>query len=301
VRVSRRDLILAGLGLGVAVAAGPRVGHAWRTIPGTLGVTPLGGAIDQTAMLQSAIDAAAKSRIPLFLPPGIYSTRRLALRSGTHLTGVPGRSILRRRDGGGLIGVDHAEEIRVDGLVLDGDGRDMGFDGAALFAAATVERLQVSNCSFLRSGSAAILISCSGNVVVASNIVDKAATGIALIDGSRSAKPAIVKGNLVRNLFFRKVALSHGNGIAIDADAVVEGNTVENAPGFGILVGSDARDVSVTNNLIRDAHIGIGIPRDIAETAPIAGNRISSVKDGAIRVMNGPTPIGPDLGAPGIG
>jgi putative cofactor-binding repeat protein len=266
-----------------------------------LGVTPLGGAIDQTAMLQSAIDAAAKSRIPLFLPPGIYSTRRLALRSGTHLTGVPGRSILRRRDGGGLIGVDHAEEIRVDGLVLDGDGRDMGFDGAALFAAAAVERLQISNCSFLRSGSAAILVSCSGNVVVAGNIVDKAATGIALIDGSRSAKPAVVKGNLVRNLFFRKVALSHGNGIAIDADAVVEGNTVENAPGFGILVGSDARDVSVTNNLIRDAHIGIGIPRDIAETAPIAGNRISGVKDGAIRVMNGPTPIGPDLGAPGIG
>jgi hypothetical protein len=75
--VSRRDMILAGLGLGVALAAGPRVGHARWTVPSTFGVTPLGGAIDQTAMLQSAIDAAAKSRIPLFLPPGIYSTRRL--------------------------------------------------------------------------------------------------------------------------------------------------------------------------------------------------------------------------------
>ena len=29
--------------------------------------------------------------------------------------------------------------------------------------------------------------------------------------------------------------------------------------------------------------------------APIAGNRISGVKDGAIRAMNGPTPVGPDL------
>jgi polygalacturonase len=287
-------MILSGLGLGVAFAAGPRLAHARWAVASTFGVMPAGGAVDRTAMLQQAIDAAAKSGEPLFLPPGIYSTRRLELKSGTHLTGMPGKSILRYRDGGGLIGVEQAEDIRLDGIVLDGGGRDMGIDGA-LLTATLVERLQLSNCSFLRSGSGAILVARSENVIIAGNMVDEAATGIALIDGTKAGKPALIKGNLVRNLFFRKIAPSHGNGITVEADAIVTGNAVENAPGFGILVGRDVRDVGIAKNDIRNAHIGIGIPTAIAETAAIAGNRISGVRDGAIRAMNGPTPIGPDL------
>jgi nitrous oxidase accessory protein NosD len=291
--VSRRDMILTGLGLGVTFAAGPRLARAHRAAASTFGVAPLGGTIDQTAMLQSAIDAAAHAGRPLFLPPGIYSARRLELRSGTRLTGVPGESILRYRDGGGLIGIEQAEDIHLDGLVLDGGGRDMGMDGALLLAT-MVERLRVSNCRVVRSGSGAILVSRSENVIIAGNIVDKAATGIAVINGTNGAKPTVVKGNVVRDLFFRKVALFHGNGITIDADALVEGNSVENAQGFGILVNSVC-DVSIPNNHIRNTHIGIGIPLEIAESAPIAGNRISGVKDGAIRAMKGPVPIGPDL------
>jgi putative cofactor-binding repeat protein len=291
--VSRRELILAGLGFGVTLAAGARLASAHWPAPSTFGVAPLGGAIDQTATLQNAIDAAAKLRTSLFLPPGLYSTRRLELRSGTHLTGVPGQSTLRCRKGGGLIGVERAADIWLDGLVLDGDGTDMGVDGA-LLAATMVKRLQLSNCRFLRSGSGGILVSRCENVVITGNIVDKAATGIAVTNGAQGGSPALIQGNLVRNLFFRKVALAHGNGIAIDADAVVKGNIVENAPGFGILVGS-AGDVSVSHNRIRNIHIGIGIPVEIAETARLAGNKISNAQNGAIRAMRGPAPIGPDL------
>ena len=92
-RIGRRDVILSGLGLGIAFAAGPRLERANWAGSSTFGLTPLGGAVDQTAMLQQAIDAAAKAGSPLFLPPGVYSTRRLEFRSGTHLTGVPGKSI----------------------------------------------------------------------------------------------------------------------------------------------------------------------------------------------------------------
>ena len=212
---------------------------------------------------------------------------------------MPGKSILRYRGGGGLIAIENADDIRVDGLVLDGAEKDMG-TGGALLAAATVDLLTISNCRILRSGSGGILVSRSENIVVAGNFVDKAATGIAVMNGIKGHKPSVVKGNVVRNLFFRKVALSHGNGIMIDADASVEGNSVENAPGFGILLGSPG-NVSITDNRISNAHIGIGISIEIAETALIAGNRISGVKDGAIRAMNGPAPIGPDLSAPGIG
>lgn len=292
--ISRRELILTGLGLGVGLAARPHWTRADWAAPTTIGPAPAGGTVDQTAILQEAIDAAARTGSPLFLSPGLYVTGRLVLKSGAHLIGLPGKSILRSRDGNGLIGVEQAEDIRLDGLVLDGWGRDMGIDGA-LFAATTVKRLHLSSCSFRRSGSGAILVSESESVVIAGNIVDKAATGIAVVDGRRSGEPAVVKGNVVRDLFFRKIALSHGNGIAVEANAVVSGNIVENAPGFGILVGRAAPSMSVTGNLIRNVHIGIGVPISIAETVPIAGNVISGANDGAIRAMDGPTPIGPDL------
>jgi hypothetical protein len=294
--VSRREVVLAGIGFGVAFAAGSRCAHARWTGPrhfNTIGVVPSGGATDQTAMLQASADAAAESGLPLFLPPGIYSTRRLELRSGSHLTGFPGRSILRCRDGGGLISIEHAKDIRLEGLVLDGGGKDMGVNGA-LLAATMVERLQLANCRFLRSGSGGILVSRCEDVVITSNIVDNAATGIAVTNVAQGGDPAIIQGNLVRNLFFRKVALFHGTGISIDADALVKGNSVENAPGFGILVGP-AGDVSVSKNRIRNIHIGIGVSVEIAGTARLAGNTISNAQNGAVRAMRGPTPIGPDL------
>jgi putative cofactor-binding repeat protein len=291
--VSRRELILAGLVFGVTLTAGARLASAHWPAPSTFGVAPQGNTVDHTAMLQRAADAAAQSGRPLFLPPGIYSTRRLELRWGTHLTGVPGKSILRYRDGGAVIGIEQAEDIRLDGLVLDGGGKDMGLNGA-LLVATMAKRLQLANCRFLRSGSGGILVSRCEDVVVTNNIVDKVATGIAVTNGAQGGGPAIIQGNLVRNLFFRKVALAHGNGITIDADAVVKGNIVENAPGFGILVGS-AGDVSVSHNRIRNTHIGIGIPADIAEAALLAGNMISNTQNGAIRAMRGPAPIGPDL------
>ena len=205
--------MLAGIGLGIAFAAGPSFAQTR-----TFGVVPSGGATDQTEMLQEAVDAAACSGLPLFLPPGIYSTRRLELRSGTHLTGVPGQSILRCREGSGLISIEHAQDIRLESLVLDGDGKDMGV-GGALLAATMVERLQLSNCRFLRSGSAGILVSRCEDVAITGNIVDKVASGIAVTNAAQGCGRALIQGNRVRNLFFRKVALSHGVGIAIDSPA----------------------------------------------------------------------------------
>ena len=132
-------------------------------------------------------------------------------------------------------------------------------------------------------------------MAITGNIVDKAATGIAVTNAAQGCSRALIQRNLVRNLFFRKVALFHGNGISVDADAVVRGNSVENAPGFGILVGRDLRGVSITDNHIRNAHIGVGIPAEIVMTARLAGNVISNAQNGAIRAMRGPAPIGPDL------
>jgi uncharacterized secreted repeat protein (TIGR03808 family) len=134
--------------------------------------------------------------------------------------------------------------------------------------------------------------------VIANNIVDKAATGIAVTNFNEGGRLAVVQGNLIRNLNFRKDVDPRGNGIAIEADGVVTGNVIENAQGYGIIAGwrNYLRDLNITDNLIRNAHIGIGVSTDpSAGIALIANNTISGSKDGAIRAMDGPTPIGPDL------
>ncbi len=161
-----------------------------------------------------------------------------------------------------------------------------------------------SNCQIIgnscaRLGEVALYAEFSfEGAVIANNIVDQAATGIAVTNFNEGGRLAVVQANLIRNLTFRKDVDRRGNGIAIEADGVVTGNVIENAQGFGIVAGwrNYLRDLNITDNLIRNAHIGIGVSTDpSAGIALIANNTISGSKDGAIRAMDGPTPIGPDL------
>ena len=428
--VGRRQVLIGGLGLGLAAASGPRSASARDEADApqafsTYGIVAGGGDIDQTATLQLAADEAAQTGTPLFLPAGIYSTSRLTLKSGTQIEGVPGRSVLRYRDGSAILSLEQAENVRLAGLVLDGAAKPLGENGSLLKAIET-RHLDISGCRFLGStedgvvlhkvsgwikdcefgdirkcglfsqdaggleiahnhvrdcGDNGILVwrleagedgtivasnrieriaaksggdgqngnainvfragsvlvsgnriadcaysairsnsgsncqmignSCTrlGEValyaefsfegaIIANNLVDTAATGISVTNFNEGGRLAVVQGNLIRNLSFRKTAGTNGNGIAVEADSVVSGNVIENAQGYGIAAGwwSYLRDVSITDNLIRSAHIGIGVSIDpSAGTALIANNLITGTKDGAIRAMKGPTPVGPDL------
>ena len=134
--------------------------------------------------------------------------------------------------------------------------------------------------------------------VIANNLVDRAAIGVSVTNFNEGGRLAVVQGNLIRNLFLRKDVESRGIGIAIEADSAVSGNVIEAVPTFGILIGWGRymRDVSVADNVIRNAHIGIAVTVDpAAGTALITDNLITGAKDGAIRALSGPTPIGPDL------
>ncbi len=141
--------------------------------------------------------------------------------------------------------------------------------------------------------------------LIASNIVDVAATGISVTNFNEGGRLAVVQGNLIRNLVRREHEPEdkRGDGIAVEADTVVTGNTIENAPNAGILVGwgQYMREVSVTSNIIRKARVGIMITRDpSAGAALIAQNMISGVREGAIRAMDKGTLVGPELAKPGL-
>jgi uncharacterized secreted repeat protein (TIGR03808 family) len=171
-------------------------------------------------------------------------------------------------------------------------------------ASSAIRASSASNCQMIgnfcaRLGDVALLTELSfEGAVIANNVVDKAAVGISVTNFKEGGRLTVVQGNLIRNIFFRKDIDSRGIGIAVQVDSVVSGNVVEGSPGYGVMIGWGGylRDVSVTDNLIRDAYIGIGVSTDPSTgTALITRNMISGAKDGAIRAMNGPTPVGSDL------
>lgn len=140
--------------------------------------------------------------------------------------------------------------------------------------------------------------------LIASNLVDGAATGISVTNFNEGGRLAVIQGNLIRNLRRREAEPQdkRGEGIAVEADATITGNTIENAPTVGIMLGWGRymRDVAATSNVIRNTAVGIMISRDPdAGSALIAQNLISGARDGAIRAMDQGQPVGPDLAKTG--
>lgn len=136
--------------------------------------------------------------------------------------------------------------------------------------------------------------------LIANNLVDFAATGISVTNFNEGGRLAVIQGNLIRNLFRREHEIEdkRGEGIGVEADAVVSGNTIEGAASVGIQIGWGPfmRDVAVTGNVVRRSKIGITVTeaRD-AGACLIANNMISKTEDGAIRRMTLGVPSGGDL------
>ena len=130
--------------------------------------------------------------------------------------------------------------------------------------------------------------------VIANNTVDGAALGISVTNFNEGGRLAVVQGNLIRNLKGKRPAGTDpgdiaGVGIAVEADASITGNVIENAPTAGINVGWGAymRDVSVVGNVVRTARYGIGVSvASGAGAAVISGNLIAGVERGAIVGMD---------------
>lgn len=137
----------------------------------------------------------------------------------------------------------------------------------------------------------------SEGAVIAGNTIEGAPGGISIANFDEGGRLAVCQGNLVRNLT-RSDRSGHGVGIAVEADAAVTGNVVENAPRAGVRVGwgPHQRDVSVTGNVVRAAPIGIGVSvAQGAGSALVADNLIAGASIGAVMGMDRDKPITGDL------
>jgi len=141
--------------------------------------------------------------------------------------------------------------------------------------------------------------------VIAQNVVDGAAVGVAVTNFKQGGRLAVVQGNVIRNLTPRRPqggGDAAGLGIGVEADTAVTGNVVENAPFMGISVGAGPyqRNIAVSGNVVRTAGIGIGVSVAAgAGAAAITGNVIEGAKRGAIVGMEWDKPVTGDLLAEG--
>ena len=135
--------------------------------------------------------------------------------------------------------------------------------------------------------------------VIANNIVDGAAMGVSVTNFNDGGRLAVVQGNLIRNLVPRRPAGTDPNddagvGIGIEADTLVTGNVIENAPHAGITAGwgKYLRDVSITGNMVRETGYGITVSVALgAGAALINNNLIAGARLGAIVGMEWKKPV----------
>ncbi|PPC88287.1 MAG: TIGR03808 family TAT-translocated repetitive protein [Hyphomicrobium sp.] len=229
---------------------------------------------------------------------GVTALRTAVAEDGTQITGNRISNIRNTFGGTGQFG-NGVNVYRASGVIVSGN-RITDCTYSAIRGNASSNILITGN-SCERLGEVALYAEFGfEGAVISNNIVDVAATGIAVVNFNEGGRLAVVQGNLIRNLFRREhePVDTRGIGISVEADTVVSGNTIENAPTFGVTIGWGRymRNVSATGNVIRNTKVGIGISQNVeAGACLIAQNLISDAIDGAIRAMDHGHVLGPDL------
>jgi uncharacterized secreted repeat protein (TIGR03808 family) len=289
--IDRRHLLKLGTVAAGAIAAGAgaRPARAAAASPmGALGLDAAhfglrpGASEDQSRVLQTAIDAAARARAPLGIAPGTYRAGNLKLPAGTQLLGVRGATQIILSEGLSLMAAAGADHVTLSGLVLDGGKRPLG-DGRGLVQLESCRAVRIVDCEILGSGS--LGIRCVG--------VDGEVSGNTLTD---VADAAIFSTNATGLLIARNSISGAGNnGILIfreapgDDGTMVIDNRIENIASrsggsgqYGNAINAfRAGNVIVRGNRISHCAFS-GVRGNAASNIHIEGNSVSDVGEVAL-------------------
>lgn len=234
---------------------------------------------------------------------GIQIWRSAAGEDGTIVSGNRVERIEARDGGSGEFG-NGINVFRAGGVLVTGNRiADCAYSAIRANASSNIQMV-ANSCA--RIGEVALYAEFGfEGALISANIVDTAASGIAVTNFNEGGRLAVVQGNLIRNLFRREQEPvdKRGVGISVEADSLVSANTIEKAETCGIMAGWGAymRDCAVTQNLVRTTPVGILLSNhERAGGALISGNLIAEASQGAIRMMTDEgDPTGPDLSSEG--
>jgi uncharacterized secreted repeat protein (TIGR03808 family) len=286
--ISRRHLIGASAaGAAGALAMSPDAARAAQ-LTSTLGrdatqygVRP-GSPDDQTAVLQRAIDEAARAQVPLALPPGVYRTGMLRLQSGSQLVGVRGATRLVFNGGASMFSGEGSNSLGLTNVTLDGGGIPLPTRRGLVHCLGGRD-IRITDCEITGSGGNGIwLEQVSGDV--SGNIITKSAT-TAIV--SFDAQGLLVTRNTIQG--------TNDNGIEIlrtaigDDGTLVADNRIEDikaGPGgsgqYGNAINAfRAGNVIVRGNRIRNCDYS-AVRGNSASNIQITGNSISDVREVAL-------------------
>ncbi len=258
--VNRRDVVFGAAPLiaGAALVASPDDVMAASLNNTSLNLSEIGLAPslkkDQTALLQKAIDLAFEKKLRLSLPGGVYLSGPLTVRSGTHIEGVNGQTILRFLGGAGFVRGEKVSGVTLEHLVIDGGSQGFIGDIAdGLLSFRESSDVLISHCEVKNSLKNGIsLEGCSG-AVRASKIQQCGVTGLYSID----ATGLEVTHNEVTDcgnngiLIWRTTKGYDGSLVAqnrIERIKAEAGGTGQNGNGVNVF---RAGNVVVSNNVIR--------------------------------------------------
>jgi uncharacterized secreted repeat protein (TIGR03808 family) len=268
----------------------------------------------------NVITKTASTAIVSFDAQGLLVTRNTI--QGTNDNGV---EILRTAigDDGTLVADNRIEDIKAG---PGGSGQYGNAINAFRAGNVIVRGNRIRNCDYSAvRGNSASNIQITGNsvsdvrevalysefafegAVIANNTVDGAALGVSVCNFNEGGRLAVVQGNIIRNLLPKRPIGTApdddgGIGIYVEADTAVSGNVIEDAPSFGIVAGwgKYLRDVVISDNVIRNSFVGIGVSvTPGAGTALVSNNVISEAPRGAVVGLDHARPITPDLTAEG--
>lgn len=210
---------------------------------------------------------------------------------------------------------------RIQNIRSDSGGTGQNGNGINVFRANSVmvQGNRITDCAYsaIRGNSASNILMTANHIerigevalyaefafegaVITGNLIDHAATGISVTNFNQGGRLAVVQGNLLRNLFRRdyEPVDKRGNGIAVEADCSVTGNTIENAPTAGIWIGwgQYMRNAQASGNVVRNCGDGIVVSGHVdTGSALISQNLFSEMRRAAIRLADLGNVYGRDL------
>lgn len=248
----------------------------------TYGVRP--GAVDnQSAAFQEAVNRAAADGQPLFLPAGDYLVSNIDLPSGLTLVGVPGQSRIRYAGDGHLMFATGVSNVRLEGLVLDGNNRPLADYAPALLHVSTGANIAVEDCMIMGSLKEGVVFdrvagrmqNCTITGIIGAAFVSNDAQGLTISDNV--VTDCMDNGILIHRWSEGRDA-TRVTGNRIERIRAASGGTGPYGNGINVF---RADDVLIANNTIDDCDFS-AIRCNAASNMQVVANQCSQLGETAL-------------------